>query len=113
LGVDKGSGRRTDMLVSITHIIVSVDAMHFFVTANLLIEDRIFWSKAVDDFCLVGIGQATEIEPSQSRVDSIETKWQNMLRESIVHNPYALPGTGLIALGGMSFDPKKKRSRLW
>jgi len=111
--VDQAASRRTGQLVSITHKIDSVDPIHFFETAKLLNKDRIFWSNAVDDFYLVGIGQATEIEPSQSRLDSIETKWQNMLRESIVHNPYALPGTGLIALGGMSFDPKKKRSRLW
>src|SRR5690625_7567623 len=65
--VDQAASRRTGQLVSITHKIDSVDPIHFFETAKLLNKDRIFWSNAVDDFYLVGIGQATEIEPSQSR----------------------------------------------
>jgi len=111
--VDQATSRRKGQLVSITHNIDPVDPIHFFEAAKQLDKDRIFWSNAVDDFYLVGIGQATAIEPNQSRIDSIETKWQNLLRESVIHNPYALPGTGLIAMGGMSFDPIKKRSRLW
>src|SRR5690625_2395956 len=111
--VEQATINRKGQLVSITHNIDQVDSIHFFEAAKHLDKDRIFWSNAVDDFYLVCIGQATAIEPNQSRIDSIETKWQNLLRESVIHNPYALPGTGLIAMGGMSFDPIKKRSRLW
>src|SRR5690625_2332916 len=79
--VDQATSRRKGQLVSITHNIDSVDPIHFFEAAKQLDKDRIFWSNAVDDFYLVGIGQATAIEPNQSRIDSIETKWQNLLRE--------------------------------
>src|SRR5699024_7423320 len=33
--------------------------------------------------------------------------------QAIIHNPYHVPGTGILSLGGMSFDPLKEKSNLW
>src|SRR5699024_11507055 len=66
-----------------------------------------------EDFYIVGVGNAYEIVADESRFSITENHWDALLRKAIIHNPYQMPGTGMLALGGMSFDPKRERSDLW
>lgn len=98
-------------LVSITKEINSFDAILSFEVFKKEENSRIFWSDPT--ITMVGVGRAFDMTADYSRFDVIKTKWQNCLNQAIVHNPYQSPGTGLVAFGGMSFDPDKPRTALW
>ncbi|HLR81216.1 MAG TPA: isochorismate synthase [Bacillota bacterium] len=100
-------------LVSMTKKIKSQDPLHFFLAAKQLNMDRTFWTSSTEDFFLVGVGSVYEIVADDNRYEQTKSKWYALLEQAEIHNPYRVPGTGLIALGGMSFDPKKATSHLW
>src|SRR5699024_7474915 len=89
-------------LVSFTKQVNRIDPLVFFEAAKMLEKNRIFWSSTADDF-----------DANKSRYNETEKEWNKRLQEAIIHNPYEVAGTGLLALGGMSFDPKRERSSLW
>src|SRR5699024_4375410 len=100
-------------LVSFTKQVNRIDPLVFFEAAKMLEKNRIFWSSTADDFCVVCDGKAYDIVANKSRYNETEKEWNKLLQEAIIHNPYEVAGTGLLALGGMSFDPKRERSSLW
>lgn len=100
-------------LVSITKKITEADPLRFFEAAKNRYEDRTFWTSTIEDFYLVGVGNAYQMIATESRYKVTEEKWNSILAEAIVHNPYQVAGTGIVALGGMDFDPKKERTSLW
>lgn len=100
-------------LVSITKKITEADPLAFFEAAKSTEKDRIFWTSTAEDFYVVGIGNAYEMLANELRFSVTEKQWDNLLKEAIIHNPYKVAGTGMLALGGMSFDPKRDRSGLW
>ncbi|MFC3041425.1 isochorismate synthase MenF [Virgibacillus xinjiangensis] len=100
-------------LVSITEEINDTDPMEFFEAAKVAGKDRVFWTSTEDEFILVGAGNAWEIAAEQDRIESTEEQWEYVLKTAVIRNPYKVPGTGAVALGGMTFDPEKERSGLW
>ncbi|OZU88543.1 isochorismate synthase [Virgibacillus indicus] len=100
-------------LVSITKSINKTDPLTFFDGVKTLKKDRIFWTSTTDEFCLAGVGSAYEISADEARFEITEDRWNSLLDEAIIYNPYQVPGTGVVALGGMAFDPKKKQTALW
>ncbi|WP_174614112.1 isochorismate synthase [Virgibacillus ihumii] len=100
-------------LISITRKIDAIDPLYFFVNAKQLAKDRTFWSSTAEQFYIVGIGKAFTISTDSNRFQKTERLWKDLLDEAIIHNPFQTPGTGLLALGGMSFDPGIRKSSLW
>lgn len=100
-------------LVSMTKKINEQNPLQFFAAAKQLNMDRTFWSSSTKDFVLVGVGNVYEIAADRNRYEQTKKKWHALLEQAVIHNPYDVPGTGLTALGGMSFDPKKATSPLW
>lgn len=100
-------------LVSVTKRINKVDPLHFFEGSKTLNKDRTFWTSTTDNYCLAGVGNAYEISADEARFEITENRWNNLLDEAIIYNPYQVPGTGIVALGGMAFDPKKEKTALW
>src|SRR5690625_2905206 len=77
-------------------------------------ENRLFWANSERTFMLFGFGSAEEIVAETNRFQQLETMWNELVQRAFVHNPFAhIHGTGLVALGGMSFDPLRERSELW
>ncbi len=76
---------------------------------------RTFWSSADEIFQLAGAGHAFELtaEISKYRYDQVEQKWNALLDDAVIYNPYHTSGTGVVALGGFSFDPLKPQTKLW
>src|SRR5690625_4433103 len=105
--------RDEDQLVSITNKIDEIDPVTFFENAKKTGKDRIFWSSTAANFYIVGVGNATEIQAENNRSEETEEVLNNILNKAIIHNPYQVAGTGIIALGGISFDPQKQRTSLW
>ncbi|WP_156288546.1 isochorismate synthase [Oceanobacillus salinisoli] len=100
-------------LVSVTKKIEKYNALHFFEGAKHIEKNRTFWTSTQKDFCLVGIGQTYELIATESRFAKTKKAWQEILDKALVYNPYQTPGTGIVALGGMSFDPEKASTSLW
>src|SRR5699024_1278125 len=65
------------------------------------------------DFILFGLGTATEVVALENRFEQIEEKWNELIESALIYNPYKKQGTGLTAIGGMSFDPLEAQGELW
>ena len=100
-------------LFSWTKEISSVDMLTVFQNAKQLKKDRTFWMNSDNDFALIGIGQADTLIAYQDRFTEIERQWNELKENAFIYNKYNLAGTGLVSLGGMSFDPLRERSSLW
>ncbi|GAB3047488.1 isochorismate synthase [Virgibacillus ainsalahensis] len=100
-------------LVSLTKKIDDADPLQFFEAAKTTEKDRTFWASTDDTFSIVGIGNAFEIIAEENRFEITEDQWNNLVNEAIIHNPYKKAGTGIVAIGGMEFDPKKEKTKLW
>lgn len=91
-----------------------VSLLSVFQAAKNSGKDRMFWSNHDRTFSYVGIGVATKIIVDEvNRYPLLEAKWHGLLEEAFIHNPYKVNGTGLLGIGGMSFDPKKEATALW
>ncbi|WP_337018540.1 isochorismate synthase [Oceanobacillus massiliensis] len=100
-------------LVSITKKIDKVDPLHFFMAAKQLGGNRTFWTDSKQNLWLTGAGKAHQFSAEADRFEETEKQWNAVLDQAIIHNPFTVPGTGIVALGGMSFDPKKQPTELW
>jgi menaquinone-specific isochorismate synthase len=100
-------------LVSITEQIDERDPLLFFEAAKHTELDRIFWKHTMDSFCIVGAGNVCEITADRERYHATEESWNRLKEEAVIQNPYKAAGTGLLALGGMAFDPQERQSKLW
>jgi menaquinone-specific isochorismate synthase len=90
----------------------AVDPIELFSSFKQYKGNRMFWSSPDDSFIYVGLGEAKKIICEENRFQAIEEVWRKLINESIIHNPYSLPGTGPVLFGGFSFDPEEKSS-LW
>ncbi|GGB36849.1 isochorismate synthase [Virgibacillus dakarensis] len=100
-------------LVSFTKKIDEIDPLQFFEAAKDQGMNRTFWTSTADEFCLVGAGTVCHLIADENRFQETEKQWENLVSNALIHNPYQTPGTGLVALGGMRFDPKKDNTDLW
>lgn len=100
-------------LVSVTKKIDEIDPLHFFEAAKHLKGNRTFWSSTAEDFFMVGIGTTYIMEATENRFAETDEQWRRVKEDAFIHDPYQKPGTGLVAMGGMAFDPEKDRSPLW
>lgn len=101
-------------LLSITRKINKVNPLSFYEAAKHTGKDRVFWLNEKRDFCLVGVGEAHKIiADGAMRFKETSESWNRIVENAIINNPYKVEGTGIVALGGMSFDPQKTPSNRW
>lgn len=103
----------TEQIVSLTREIENTNPLHFFEGAKHIGENRLFWKNMNDGFTLAGAGKLLHIDAEEDRYRHTEKRITKLMEDAIIVNPYELPGTGLVLLGGMEFDPKRKPSQLW
>lgn len=100
-------------LFSWTKEINPVDLLDVFASAYKLNENRLFWTNSDNDFAIFGVGTTKELLADGDRFGSLETQWKQLLKGSIIHDPFKGMGTGLMMLGGMTFDPEREPTALW
>ncbi|WP_047983652.1 isochorismate synthase [Ornithinibacillus californiensis] len=98
-------------LVSFTKRVDKVDPLQFFEAGYHLHMNRSYWKSTIDNFTLVGIGNAFSIREENPYL--LKDKWNALLNQAVINNPYQLSGTGIVSIGGMDFDPLKSKTRLW
>lgn len=104
---------RKQQLVSITKKVAEIKPLSFFSAAEAITTHRNYWTSTIDEFTLVGTGKVHEIVVEKNEYEHLNDSWESLKADTIIHNPYEVQGTGLVALGGMSFDPLKKKTSLW
>ncbi|WP_233879203.1 isochorismate synthase [Virgibacillus halodenitrificans] len=100
-------------LISITKPVKNINPLHFFHAASSTGKDRVFWSSTQEDFFIAGIGNTAQLRVEGLPSQEVEKKWRAILDKAIIYNDNKVPGAGIVALGGISFDPKKERTPLW
>jgi menaquinone-specific isochorismate synthase len=100
-------------LVSYTKKINSVNPIHFFEAGLTLHMNRSYWHSTIDKFVMVGLGDAYSIHEEANDTTSLVEKWEAVLKMAVRNNPYQIPGTGIVAIGGGAFDPRKPKTSLW
>jgi menaquinone-specific isochorismate synthase len=101
-------------LASFTKKIKSNHLLHVFEGAKSSNKDRFFWMSASRRLAFTAVGQVKTLEADENRFEQTEKQWKKLLNEAIIDNPYpTIPGTGILAFGGMAFDPLEERTELW
>lgn len=109
IAMEKGK----QQLISWTKKIYPLSIINAFKRMEPFNENRLFWSNSDRNFMLFGFGTVEEIVATDDRFEQLEQEWAQLVDGALVYNPYEEQGTGLTALGGMSFDPLRTRSELW
>lgn len=109
----KANNQNRPQFVSYTKQIEQIDPINVFEAAKRLNKERMFWTSTSEQFYIVGIGKAYELIAMENRFSESKKKLNMLLEEAFIYNPYKVEGTGIVAIGGMSFDPKRERSKLW
>ncbi|WP_042222742.1 isochorismate synthase [Oceanobacillus manasiensis] len=104
---------RNSRLVSITKKVESIDPLSFYDAAKQLRTERQYWSSTAEAYTLVGTGCAFEITAKKDRFETAEQEWNKLLNDAVSNNPYDVPGTGIVSIGGAAFDPEKEKTELW
>src|SRR5699024_10063337 len=103
----------TEQLVSWTIEIEPLDVLSAFASAKQLNKNRIFWTNSTNDFTLFGLGTIHRLTAEDNRFERLDEAWKAIERNALIHEATGEAGTGLVAVGGMSFDPRREKSKLW
>lgn len=101
-------------LISITKQIEQNNPLQIFEGAKVLRKDRFYWASADRDLIFTGAGKVQILVADENRFAHTEEQWKTLLKKARIDNPYqSVPGTGIVAFGGMAFDPLEERTSLW
>lgn len=111
--ISEAKENHTARMISMTKKVNKTNPLLFIEAGKKLSVDRTFWSSTSENFSIAGISCAHEINAKSNRMEEAEEAWQKLRDEAIIHNPYKTSGTGLVTMGGMSFDPLMQKTSLW
>ncbi|WP_217589126.1 isochorismate synthase [Lentibacillus saliphilus] len=113
-GFDQAKVTKQKHLVSMTEQLSAAVPLYVFRNAGRHALSRAFWMTPDRHSTIVGAGEAHVLVEDSNKSSSVQHEWQSLQQHAIVHNPYdAIEGTGLMVLGGMTFDAQKPSSDLW
>lgn len=100
--------------VSYTEKLNAADPVNFFQQGDIYKGDRFYWTSADDMLTLVGVGSVKVFVGEDDAFVSVEQQWNALLKGASIDNPYEVPGTGPIMMGGFAFDPRaNKDPEIW
>src|SRR5205085_7034120 len=106
-GLDQAqrSGRPT--LVSTVLRAPQCDPLDFFARGASLASERFFWSNPGAEYAIAGVDAAWTLElAGAGRFGAAAAVWRDLCADALIDNPFAVPGTGPLLIGGFSFDPQ-------
>ncbi|WP_394218559.1 isochorismate synthase MenF [Halobacillus trueperi] len=102
------------LFISIVEHIDDQDPFQFFETGQHIDQHRSFWQSAENDLTMVGIGKASQLyAKSKHRFREVQSLWKDLQENAMLHDDYNKKGTGMVALGGFSFDPDQEEETPW
>ena len=106
--------RDRPILVSTVVSAPSLDPLSFFDRGAAVAADRMYWSRPADGFALAGVGSAWSLVTRGSeRFAESAAAWHEYCADALIETPSDAIGTGLIAMGGFSFDPQRPPAEQW
>lgn len=111
--IDVATERGQAQLMSFTKKIAPLSFLDAFDSLAGKGKERLFWMNHTQDFKLFGIGSVRKIVAHENRYRNLQKAWEQVINNAYIHNPFTDSGTGLTAIGGMSFDPLREKSVLW
>lgn len=112
--IKKAQQQVKPQMVSVVERIDQIDPFQFLYTGQSIDRHRHFWRSAEEDFTMVGIGSARTMRSSGPyRFTELQQSWNTFLEEAVTYDEYGEKGTGIVALGGFSFDPEQKNQQPW
>ncbi|UOQ94208.1 chorismate-binding protein [Halobacillus shinanisalinarum] len=112
--INQASLEGKPQLISIVNEIEYTSSYDFLDRAKGVDQHRLFWKSAGEDFAMVGVGSAHRILSADShRFREIESVWNELRKKARVYDPFYVKGTGLVALGGFSFDANQSELTPW
>ncbi len=116
-GLQQCDQRKIPVLISHVACVDSIDPLMFFREAETRREKEItYWADADEKFIMVGVGSVYAVKVEDNGADRfarVETEWATIVANSVRSSPCDVPQTGLVLLGGGSFDPIKPQSERW
>ncbi|HLR02077.1 MAG TPA: isochorismate synthase [Virgibacillus sp.] len=109
----RANKKQTRQLVSFTKRISAFDPVKRFVSFGKKRGDRVFWGSTDDDFYLVGFGSCIEVSQNDISFSELGSQVHHLMENACIHDPFKMPGTGLVALGGKTFDNTNRHKTLW
>ncbi|MCA0984481.1 isochorismate synthase [Halobacillus yeomjeoni] len=101
-------------LISIVDRIDNIDPFQFLHTGQIIDQHRSFWQSAEEEFTLVGIGTASKLyAKTRARFNEIQSMWNDLNDQAVLYDDFNVKGTGIVALGGFSFDPEQRNGVPW
>ena len=116
LAIQKAGQLDHPILVSEVQKIDFINPLTFFNSGKEhYLGERFYWKDPSDNMTLVGMGIAKQIQSDQAadRFFHVDKKWKDILVDSFIDQPYQESGIGPLLFGGFSFDPYKKKTKLW
>ncbi|MGP4061445.1 isochorismate synthase [Halobacillus sp. H74] len=102
------------LFISIVERIDTQDPFQFFEAGSAVDTHRSFWQSADNDFTMVGVGKGSQLyAKSEQRFQEVQSLWNELQENAIIHDDYNKKGTGMVALGGFSFDPFEAETTPW
>jgi len=113
-GLDQAqrSGRPT--LVSMVLRAPQCDPLDFFARGASLADERFFWSNPGAEYAIAGVDAAWTLAlAGAGRFVDAAAIWRELCADALIDDPFAVPSTGPLLMGGFSFDPQRPAMPLW
>lgn len=112
-GINQASELGKPIITSQVMMIESIDPLLFFHNATTLYKgNRMYWSDT-EGLHIIGIGRILELFGNlDHRFDDIHQQWQSHIENALIDGT-AVRGTGLLLMGGSTFDPNKQKGKTW
>src|SRR5699024_9284326 len=94
------------LYASYTEEITSIHLIDVYKSESDHNEDLIFRHSYSDNFTSVGIGETAIISNQDDSSEEINHAWKELINKTTIHNTYKEIGSGMLAMGGLTFDPK-------
>lgn len=103
----------TALYASYTQEITSINLIDVFKRARGMGENRSYWHSYSDKFTSFGFGETVVVSSESGSAETINEDWKKIINQTTIYNPYEKIGSGMLAMGGLTFDPKKEKTKLW
>ncbi|MCA0972833.1 isochorismate synthase [Halobacillus litoralis] len=101
-------------MISVVERVPYTDPYSFLYNGQEIDQHRLFWKSAEEAFTLVGIGSVQKLMSSGAeRFTTLQEAWNRLVEGSVTYDEYGEKGTGVVALGGFSFDPEEENAGPW
>ena len=113
-GYRRALRRNRPILVSAVVGAPSRDPLSFFERGAAVAADRMYWSRPADGFAIAGVGSAWTLTTQGSgRFAQSAATWRAYCADALIEAQSEAIGTGLIGMGGFSFDPQRPAAERW